>query len=107
MNSGIDRVELVKFGTLCKAKFAAIEAHDRFWTDVAAQKNKDYLISLARKQVKFFAATRGREDENSPFLNLNLLPNELLKPLLAVDEQERQWSRRKSSSTRSGGRRMR
>jgi hypothetical protein len=90
MNGGIDRVELVEFGTFSEAKFAAIEAHDRFWRDAAAQKNKAHLISLARKRVKSFAATRGREDEAHPFVDFNLLPDKVLKPLLAVDEQERQ-----------------
>ncbi|CAG7563675.1 unnamed protein product [Fusarium equiseti] len=74
MNGGIDRVELVEFGTFSEARFAAIEAHDR----------------LARKRVKSFAATRSREDEAYPFVDFNLLPTKVLKPLLAVDEQERQ-----------------
>ena len=67
-----------------------MEAHDQFWREVAAQKNKAHLISLARKRVKLFAATRGREDEAHPFVDFNLLPTKILKPLLAVDEQERQ-----------------
>jgi len=59
MNGGIDRVQLIEYQTPSEARFAAIEAHDKFWRDTAAQKNKAYVISLARKRIKRFAATRG------------------------------------------------
>ena len=90
MNGGIDRVELVEFGTLCEAKFATMEVHNWFWRQVVMEKNREYLISLAWKRVTSFAATRGREDEAHPFVVSSLLPTKVLKPLLVVDEQERQ-----------------
>jgi hypothetical protein len=44
MAGGVDRVELTEFGTLSEAKFAAIEAHDRFWREIASIQNKAYVV---------------------------------------------------------------
>ncbi|RBR11625.1 uncharacterized protein FIESC28_08908 [Fusarium coffeatum] len=61
MNGGIDRVQLIEYPTASDARFAAIEAHDQFWRHAVAIQNKVYVISLARKRIKRFAATSGKK----------------------------------------------
>lgn len=89
MNGGIDRVQLIEYSKASDARFAAIEAHDEFWKHTAANQNKAYVISLARKRIKRFAATSGKRNE-VPFISIDLRPTKVLEPLFAVDEQEAQ-----------------
>ena len=89
MNGGIDRVQLVEYATVSDARFAAIEAHDEFWGETAATQNRAYVISLARKRIKRFAATSGKTNV-VPFISIDLRPTKVLEPLITVDEQEAQ-----------------
>ena len=85
--TGPDKVLLIGYSSISKAKFAAMEAHDRSQRKTAASWNRDYLVALGRKRVKCFAAA-GKNEDKIPVINDNLRARRLRKPLLASDAQE-------------------
>ncbi|KAJ4003290.1 hypothetical protein NW752_012236 [Fusarium irregulare] len=87
--TGPDEVLLIGYSSISKAKFAAMEAHDRFQRKTTASWNRDYLVALGRKRVKCFAAA-GKNEDKFPVINDNLRAHRLREPLLASDAQEAQ-----------------
>ncbi|RBR08472.1 uncharacterized protein FIESC28_10220 [Fusarium coffeatum] len=85
--TGPDKVLLIGYSSISKAKFAAMEAHDRFQRKTTASWNRDYLVALGRKRIKYFAAASRNEDK-TPAIDDNLRAHRLRKPLLASDAQE-------------------
>lgn len=85
--TGPDKVMLIGYSSISRAKFAAIETHDRFQRKITASWNREYLVALGRKRIKCFAAA-WRDEDKTPFIDDNLRAHRLRKPLLASDAQQ-------------------